>query len=297
MREQVGFVGLGTMGRPMAVNIAKAGYALKVYNRTGAKTADAVAAGATAVNSPAEAAVGSNVVITMLSDSPIVREAVLGDEGILKACSEGTVIVDMSTISPSSAREIASECTARNVAFLDAPVTGGEKGAIEGTLSVMVGGNPVALRRVRPVLETVSARITYMGESGAGQSAKLCNQVICGLNIQAVCEGLSLAQASGLDLQTLLSAIVDGAAGSWMLSNLGPKMIYEDWAPGFKIALQQKDLRLALEAAEKTSAPLPGAALVQQMFRFAETSNWGEEGTQALYKTYLRLASSTDEVD
>lgn len=291
MPDRVGFVGLGTMGRPMAINLVRAGYALKVFNRTRERTKDAVDAGAEAVGSAREAADGADVVVTMLSDSSAVREVVLGSGGVIEGCRPGAVVADMSTISPDVARDIASECRRRGVSFLDAPVTGGEKGAIDATLSVMVGGSPDALEKARPVLRAMCSTITYMGESGSGQAAKLCNQVVCGLNILAICEGLALGRAAGLDLTTLLSAIAGGAAGSWMLSNLAPRMVDGDWAPGFRVALQQKDLRLALESAQAGLVPLPGTALVQQLFRVAEARGWGDEGTQSLYKVMVGLGS------
>lgn len=290
MGSRVGFIGLGTMGAPMALNLLKAGYAVRVFNRTQSKMEALVAAGAESASSYADAATHSNVLITMLSDTPDVEEVIIGPAGALGGCAEGTVIVDMSTISPDAAVGIAGACRARGVEFLDAPVTGGESGAIAGTLSVLVGGSADALRRVRDVLDVMSSRVTHMGPSGSGQAAKLCNQVICGLNVLAVSEGLSLAEAAGIDSEALLGAISSGAAGSWMLDNLGPKMVAKDWAPGFRIALQQKDLRLALEAAGKRSVPMLGTSLAQQVFGIAEASGWGNEGTQALIKAVRKLS-------
>jgi len=285
MATKIGFIGLGTMGRPMALNALRAGYAVRVYNRTESKMEALMAAGAEGASSYKDAAVGAGMIITMLSDSPDVREVILGPNGALSGCAQGSVIVDMSTISPSVAVEIAETCRGRGVEFLDAPVTGGESGAIGGTLSILVGGTPETLDAARDVLGAMGSKITYMGPSGSGQSAKLCNQVICVLNILAVCEGLALAQSAGIDGETLLEAVDGGAAGSWMLNNLAPKMLAEDWAPGFRIVLQQKDLRLALEFAAQRRLPLFGAGLAQQLFRAAEASGWGDEGTQALIKT------------
>ena len=290
MRETIGFIGMGTMGRPMALNLIKAGYKLRVFNRTMSKAEELIALGAHACESCQEAAHGASVVITMLSDSPVVKEAILGEHGALKGCSPGTVIVDMSTISPSVAADIAKHCKNAGFDFIDAPVSGGESGAIAGTLSVMVGGSEEALENVRELLNVLSSKITYMGESGKGQAAKLCNQVICGLNILAACEGLSLGASLGLDHSLLLDAICGGAAGSWMLSNLAPKMVDNDWAPGFRIALQQKDLRLALESAAEKKLPLVGTGVVQQLFRSAEAMGYGEDGTQALYRAIKAIA-------
>lgn len=284
MGTTIGFIGLGTMGRPMALNLLKAGHTVRVYNRTESKMQPLVAAGAEAASSYRGAALGASVLITMLSDTPDVREVILGPDGALAGCAQGAVIVDMSTISPSVAVEIAGACRDRGVEFVDAPVTGGEAGALNATLSIMVGGTREALDSVSDILGAMGSKITYMGPGGSGQSAKLCNQVICALNILAVCEGLTLAESAGLDGNTLLEAVGGGAAGSWMVSNLAPKMLAEDWAPGFRIALQQKDIRLALEWAAERRLPMFGTSLAQQVFRNAEASGWGDEGTQALIK-------------
>jgi len=280
----IGFIGLGTMGRPMALNLLRAGYRIRVFNRTPEKAAALVAEGAVLAGSCADAARGADIVITMLSDSPVVRESILGENGALVGCRSGATIVDMSTISPAVTIQIEEACHIAGVQFLDAPVSGGEAGAIAGTLSIMVGGQEEALEAAMPVLKVLGSRITHMGGPGMGQTAKLCNQVVCGLNIVAACEGLSLAVAAGLDPKKLLEAISGGAAGSWMLSNLAPKMVDEDWAPGFRIALQQKDLRLALECAAENRLPLMGTALAQQLFRLAEAGGFAEEGTQSLVK-------------
>lgn len=284
MGKVIGFIGLGTMGRPMALNLLKAGYAVRVFNRTASKMEALIAAGAGRAQSYADAADGSDVLITMLSDSDDVREVVLGAGGALAGCAKGTVIIDMSTISPGVAREIGEACSVGGVGFLDAPVTGGESGAVAGTLSIMVGGDESILDSVRDVLGALSSKITHMGPSGSGQAAKLCNQVICGLNILAVSEGLALGEAAGLDPNRLLEAISGGAAGSWMLSSLGPKMIARDWAPGFRIALQRKDLRLALGLAAESDLPLSGTTCAKQAFDAAGASGWDDEGTQALIK-------------
>lgn len=284
MAAKIGFIGLGTMGRPMALNLIKAGFTVRVFNRTPAKMKPLITAGAERAASCADAAAGSDVVITMLADSEDVREVVLAPNGALSGCAESTAIIDMSTISPAVAIEIAEQCQARGVEFLDAPVTGGESGAIAGTLSIMVGGSESVLDSVRDVLGAMGSKITYMGPSGAGQAAKACNQVICGLTILAVSEGLALGEAAGLDPNRLLEAISGGSAGSWMLSNLGPKMTAGDWAPGFRIALQRKDLRLALELAEKSGITLQGTMLAKQIFDTAGASSLDDEGTQALIK-------------
>ncbi|MGQ9455949.1 MAG: NAD(P)-dependent oxidoreductase [Armatimonadota bacterium] len=286
----VGFIGLGTMGKPMATNLVKAGYPVVVHSRTREKAESLIAQGVRWAESPAELASLSDVVITMLPDSSDVLEVINGEKGVLKGARAGTVVIDMSTISPEVTRLLADECKKKSVQFLDAPVTGGEAGAISATLSIMVGGPTETLDRVRPVLQCLGSCITHMGGPGAGQTAKLCNQVICGLNILACCEGLTLGIACGLDPNTLLNAIQGGAAGSWMLSNLAPKMLSGDWAPGFRIALQQKDLRLALECASRVKFPLFGTAVTHQVFRVAEAYGYADEGTQALFKALCELA-------
>jgi len=281
MKKRVGFIGLGIMGKPMAMNLLKAGFPLTVWNRTRSKMDDLIAMGAYGASSPKEVAERSDVVITMVTDSPDVEEVILGPNGVIYGARPGLIVIDMSTISPAVTRRIAEELAKKGVKMLDAPVSGGEKGAREATLSIMVGGPRDAFEECLPIFEVLGKKVTYMGPSGMGQTAKLCNQVICALNIQAVCEGLMLGAKAGLDLKKLLEAISAGAASSWMLTNLGPKMIERDFKPGFKIRHQQKDLRLALELAAELNLPLPGTALVHQILRIAEAEGLGEEGTQA----------------
>ena len=288
--KKLGFIGLGVMGKPMATNLLKAGYPLTVWNRTRSKMNDLVKLGATAGESPKDVAEKSDVVITMVSDSPDVEEVVLGPSGVIEGAKPGMILIDMSTISPTVTRKIAEKLAEKDVKMLDAPVSGGDIGAKQGTLSIMVGGPKEAFDECLPILEVLGKRITYMGSNGMGQSTKLCNQVICVLNIEAVCEGLMLGAKLGLDLEKLLNVVTAGAAGSWMLSNLGPKMIKRDFEPGFRISHQQKDLRLALTAAAEVNLPLPGTALVNQMFRSAEAEGLSAKGTQALIVAMEKLA-------
>jgi 3-hydroxyisobutyrate dehydrogenase len=290
LSERIGFIGLGTMGKPMAHNLLKAGYTLTVYNRSRAAVDELVAVGATAAGSSAEVAAASDLVITMVPDSPDVQDVVLGESGVLKGAKPGAVVIDMSTISPLVAQEIAKMSRAVGATFLDSPVSGGEPGAIAGTLSIMVGGDKEAFERVRPILETMGKTITYIGPSGSGQITKLCNQILCAVNILAVSEAMTLGKKAGLDLNVMMQAISGGAASSWMLSNLGPKMIARDWAPGFKIDLQQKDLRLAEESAQSLQVPLPGATLARQLFRAVQAEGLGSDGTQAMVKAIEKLA-------
>jgi len=288
--KRIGFIGLGVMGKPMAINLLKAGYPLTVWNRTRSKMDELIAMGAYGASSPKEVAERSDVVITMVTDSPDVEEVILGPNGVIHGARPGLIVIDMSTISPKVTRRIAEELSKKGVKMLDAPVSGGEKGAREATLSIMVGGPREVFEECLPIFEVLGKKITYMGPTGMGQTAKLCNQVICALNIQAVCEGLMLGARAGLDLRKLLEAVSAGAASSWMLTNLGPKMIERDFKPGFKIRHQQKDLRLALELAAELNLPLPGTALVQQILRIAEAEGLGEEGTQAAIVAMEKIA-------
>jgi len=289
-KKRIGFIGLGVMGKPMATNLLKAGYPLTVWNRTRSKMNDLVAMGAYGANSPKEVAERSDVVITMVTDSPDVEEVILGPNGVIHGARPGLIVIDMSTISPIVTRKIAGELAKKGVKMLDAPVSGGEKGAIEATLSIMVGGPREVFEECLPIFRVLGKKITYMGSTGMGQTAKLCNQVICALNIQAVCEGLMLGAKAGLNLKRLLEAISAGAASSWMLINLGPKMLERDFKPGFKIRHQQKDIRLALALASELKLPLPGTALVQQMLRVVEAEGLGEEGTQAAIVAMEKIA-------
>jgi len=292
---QVGLIGLGIMGAPMARNLAKAGFQLTVATRTPGK-AESFAAEITttpkvrAARSPADVASASDVIITMVTDSPDVEAVARGDEGIFAGAKPGSVVIDMSTISPQVTRDLASDAAARRLSWLDAPVSGGQKGAIEGSLTIMVGGDRQVLERCRPVLEAMGKRITHFGPPGAGQSAKLCNQIMTALNLLSVCEAMVFGRKAGLDLSTLHQALTGGAANSWALEVLGRKMIDRDFAPAFMVRLQQKDLKLVLDDARASSTPLPGAALVHQLLAAVEAEGRGDDGTQSLVRVIERLA-------
>jgi len=288
--KKIGFIGLGVMGKPMALNLLKADYPLTVWNRTRSKMDEVIALGASGADSPKEVAEKSDIVVTMVTDSPDVEEVILGLEGVVHGAHAGLVLIDMSTISPTVAQRLSEELSKKGVKMLDAPVSGGEVGAKEGTLSIMVGGPKEPFEECLPIFRVLGKRITHMGPNGMGQTTKLCNQVICALNIQAVCEGLMLGARAGLDLRKLLDVVTAGAAGSWMLSNLGPKMVDRDLRPGFKIEHQQKDLRLVLSFAAELGLPLPGTALVQQMLRAVEAEGMGDKGTQAAIVAMEKLA-------
>lgn len=292
---QTGLIGLGIMGLPMARNLIRAGFPLTVATRTPGKADRFAAENSTlgsvkAVRTPAEVAAASEIIVTIVTDSPDVIEVARGEHGIFSAARPGTIIIDMSTISPQVTRELAEEAGSRGLHWLDAPVSGGEKGAIEGTLTIMVGGETAALDRARPVLEAMGKRITHFGPAGNGQSAKLCNQILTSVNMLGVCEALSFGAKAGLDLATLHQALTGGAANSWALEVLGKKMIERDFKPAFMVRLQQKDLRLVLDASFGNHTPIPAAALAHQMFAAVEAEGRGDDGTQSLFRIYERLS-------
>jgi 3-hydroxyisobutyrate dehydrogenase-like beta-hydroxyacid dehydrogenase len=289
---RVGWIGLGIMGRPMAANLQRAGFEVLGYNRGRARSEAWTAAGGRSASSPREAAERADVLVTMVSDTADVESVLFGERGAAEVLRPGSVTVDMSTISPSATRGIARRMRERGIEHLDAPVSGGELGAIAGTLSIMVGGNAAALERCREVFGALGQRVTHMGSSGAGQATKLVNQVAVLGNLAATCEALRLARASGLDLARVVDAVGGGAGASWQLANLGPKMIAGDFAPGFPVRLARKDLRLILEAARELRLPLPLVALVDQLFSALAASAGEEDGTQALIRV-LEGASST----
>jgi 3-hydroxyisobutyrate dehydrogenase len=290
MTERIGFIGLGIMGRPMARNLLKAGYPLTVWNRSRPGIEELVGEGAAEASCPREVAERSEVVITMVSDSPDVEQVALGPGGIIEAGRVGLVMIDMSTISPEVTRGIAGRLAEAGIEMLDAPVSGGDKGAIAGTLSIMVGGAEATLARCRPILGAMGRTITYCGPSGAGQTVKLCNQIVGGLNNLAMCEALVFAVKAGVNPRTMIEAVSGGACTSWAIQNLAPKIVERDFEPGFKVAHQQKDLRLALEEADKRSLPLPGTGLVHQLFAAVEADGLGGEGIQSLVKALEKLS-------
>jgi 3-hydroxyisobutyrate dehydrogenase len=246
--------------------------------------------GATAAGSPREVAGQSDIVITMVGDSPDVQEVVLGTEGVIHGVKAGSVVVDMSTISPEVTREIAAALKEKGVEMLDAPVSGGEKGAIEGTLSIMVGGDAVVLERVRPVFEAMGKRIVHIGENGMGQVCKLANQIAVVLNNLSMSEALVFATKSGADVSKVLEAIQAGAAGSWALNNYAPKILRRDFSPGFLVSLQQKDLHLVMEASRGMNLALPGTALAYELQKALQAWGLEREGNFALVKVLEKMA-------
>jgi 3-hydroxyisobutyrate dehydrogenase len=284
MTTPIAFIGLGIMGEPMAGHLLAAGYPLHVFTRTRARAEGLLAKGAKWAQSPAAAARAAEVVFLCVPDTPDVQGIIDGPDGLLAAARAGMVIVDHSTISPSATKEFAEQFAGIGAHWLDAPVSGGDAGARNATLSIMVGGEATALDKVRPMLAKMGKTITHCGPSGSGQLTKLVNQIlVAGTNL-AVCEALTFAKANGLDPATTLSAVGGGAGSSWQLLNLWPKMAAADWAPGFKISLQQKDLRLAIAAAKERGLSLGALGAVHWIFDKALADGAGEQGTQALFR-------------
>ncbi len=290
MAERIGFIGLGIMGEPMCRNLMKAGYACTVNTRTKSRAEKLLSEGAVWSDSPKDTAGKSDVIITIVTDTPDVEKVILGDGGIIEGISPGSVVIDMSTISPSVTRNMAAALEEKGADMLDAPVSGGDTGAIAGTLSIMVGGKQDVFDRCLPVFEAMGKSINLIGDHGAGQMTKLCNQVAVSVANLAMAEALILAAKAGLDMEKMLAAISGGAAGSWQLSNLAPRIIKRDFDPGFMVKLQQKDLRLVLGAASELGLGLPGASLAHQLFNAVEAAGEGDEGTQALVKSLERMS-------
>jgi len=291
--SRIGLIGTGIMGEPMARNLLKAGYAVHVHSRTRSKAQQLLSEGAAWHDSCAELAEAVDVVISIVSDSPDVEAVYFGESGVCARLRTGALCIDMSTVAPDTARAVAVAVKKRGGDFLDAPVSGGGTGARAGTLSIMVGGDEAAVARAKPLFDAVGKGVVHCGPVGNGQLTKLCNQILCGLNLLAVSEALVFAKRVGLNPETVLRAVSSGAAGSWALDNLGTRMLARDFAPMFMIDLQQKDLRIALAAARERGVPLVGTSLVHQLLSANQAAGEGREGTQALVKTIERLASLT----
>ncbi len=287
---RVGVIGLGIMGAPMARNLLRAGHPLTVHTRTRARAAGLLADGAAWADSPAALAAAVDAVVTMLPDTPAVEAVMAGPDGVLAGARAELLAIDMSTIDPAVARALAERAAETGVALLDAPVSGGEQGAIAGTLSIMVGGAAAAFDRAGPLFAALGKRVTYMGGPGQGQMTKLVNQVVGAGTLAAVAEGVLLAAGAGLDPAAVVEAVGGGAAASWMLAEQAPRMQRRDFAPGFMVRLQQKDLRLALASAERLGVPLPLTAVVQLLFTAVEVRGGGELGTQAIVTALEALA-------
>lgn len=288
--ERIGFIGVGIMGKQMASNLMKKGYRLTVYNRSKKSVEELRSQGADVASTPSEIAAKSDIVIDMVTDAPDVEQVIFGENGVIEGARPGLVMIDMSTNSPEVAQSISSRLAEKSADFLDAPVTGGDKGAREGTLTIMVGGKREVFDRCKPVFEGMGKEIVYMGESGSGQAMKLCNQTAVAIHTLATCESLLLGSSSGLNSKDVLRVLTSGAANSWNLTNLGPKVVARDYEPGFKAAHLLKDLRYVIQLSEKNRLTLPGSSIVYQLFNSIMAENEGERGTQILAKVLEKLA-------
>ncbi len=290
--KRIGYIGMGIMGRAMAANLLKAGFEVIVWNRTPGKADGLIEAGAEWANSPADVAVIAQAVCMNVTDTPDVEQVIFGKRGIVEGNpgdTAGLVVIDHSTISPDATRRFAQRLHEYEIDMLDAPVSGGDIGAKAGTLSIMVGGDAEVFGRCRPILEAMGKSITHVGESGAGQACKACNQILCALNLLATCEAMALARSQGLALEKMLEVTGAGAGGSWQLANLGPKIAADDLEPGFMIDLLLKDLEIVRSAAKSGRLPLLGADAATNLFRAASVAGLGERGTQALGKVIEQL--------
>jgi 2-hydroxy-3-oxopropionate reductase len=285
----IGFSGLGIMGRNMAKNLIKAGYDLVVYDKF-AKYDDIIALGAKGASSNKEVAEKSDFVITMLPNSPHVKEAILGKEGILEGCKSGQIVVDMSSIAPAVSQEVSEALKQKGVAFLDAPVSGGEPKAIDGTLAIMVGGDSATFEKAKPILEKMGSSVVLVGDAGAGNVTKLANQIVVALNIAAVSEAFVLATKAGVDPEKVFNAIKGGLAGSTVMNAKVPMMLDGNFNPGFRVELHIKDLQNALDTGHNLNAPLPLTAGVMETMQALKADGMEANDHSALVRYYEKLA-------
>lgn len=288
MQQQlkIGFIGVGVMGASIVKHLLKAGYSVTVYTRTKSKAESLLSAGAAWAETPAQAAQDKDVIFTMVGFPSDVEEVYFGQQGIFQSVKEEAVVIDMTTSEPTLAKKIYAYAQTIGVHALDAPVSGGDIGAKNGTLSIMIGGDKEVFDRLQPLLTHFGTNIVYQGQAGAGQHTKMCNQIVISGVMIGICESLAYGLKAGLDLETVLQSISSGAAGSWSLSNLAPRIIKDDFAPGFYIKHFVKDMKIALEEAEKMSLTLPGLQLVKEIYEKLIEAGYGENGTQALIKYY-----------
>ena len=292
MGEHVGFIGLGIMGKPMARNLLAAGFDVTVHSRSAGPVDELVAAGATRAEGSAAVAAASDITITMLPDTADVEQVLTGSGGVIEGTRAGSLVVDMSSIDPEPTRAMAAAFAARDVAMLDAPVSGGEKGAIDAALSIMVGGDEAAFARATPVFEALGKNIVHVGPSGAGQVCKACNQLVVAATIEAVAEALLLAERSGVDATKVREALLGGFAGSKSLEVHGQRMLDRAFDPGFRIRLHRKDARIVEAAAATTATPIPSFTSVAQQLQHAVDAGDGERDHSALYAELAREADS-----
>ncbi|MFI5055387.1 MAG: 2-hydroxy-3-oxopropionate reductase [Actinomycetota bacterium] len=291
MPNRIGFIGLGIMGKPMARNLLAAGFDLTVHSRSSEPVDELVAAGATGGSDPAAVASASDITITMLPDTPDVEMVLVGSPGVIEGAAPGSLVIDMSSIDPGATRTMAAAFDARGIAMLDAPVSGGERGAIDGTLSIMVGGTDDAFRRAAPIFDALGKNVVHIGPSGAGQVAKACNQLLVAATIEAVAEALLLAERSGVDAAKVREALLGGFAGSKILEVHGQRMLDRSFAPGFRIRLHRKDARIVEEAAAATGTPIPSFAVVAEQLQRAVDAGEGELDHSGLFVELERPTS------
>ncbi len=290
--ERIGFIGLGIMGKPMAMNVLAAGFPLTVHSRSPGPVDELVAAGATCAERPSAVAAASDVTITMLPDTSDVEQVLVGAGGVIEGAAAGSLVIDMSSIDPGPTRAMATALASRDVAMLDAPVSGGERGAVDAVLSIMVGGGEVAFGRAKPVFEALGTNIVHVGPNGAGQVCKACNQLVVGATIEAVAEALLLAERSGVDAAKVREALLGGFAGSKILEVHGERMLDRTFDPGFRIRLHRKDARIIEEAAAETGTPIPSFSVVTEQLQKAVDDGDGERDHSALYAELAREADS-----
>ena len=289
--SSIAFIGLGIMGKPMAGHLLDGEHTLVLHNRTKRKADDLIKRGARWAASAMDAAKDADVIFVCVTDTPDAQDVIVGERGIIQSAKPGAIVVDHSTISPIATKEMSAALKRKKITLLDAPVSGGDVGAKNATLSIMVGGDEAALAKVEPLLKRMGKNITHCGPSGAGQLTKLVNQILVSVTNLAVCEAMTFAKRNGLDLIKTIDAVAGGAAGSWQLQNLGPRMAAGDNKPGFMVDLQQKDLRLVLHTAETENLSLPATSLVHQLFSAAQAAGHGKDGTQSLFTVLEKLAA------
>ena len=293
MTARIGFIGLGIMGRPMAHNLIKAGYSLSVHARRPDMMQPLANAGATACKNAQAVAAQSDIIITMVSDTPDVEQVILAEQGVIHGVQADSIVIDMSTISPSATRRMAELLGKKGIQMLDAPVSGGEQGAIDGTLSIMIGGKEDTFNKALPVFEVLGKNIVHIGEHGAGQVTKACNQLVIAQTLVAISEAFILARVSGVDPAKVREALLGGFAGSRVLEAHGQRILDHNFDPGFKARLHQKDMRIAMEAAHEMGIALPGAALATQQLNALIGEGLGEEDSSALATILEKVSGVT----
>ena len=298
MPEQtIGFIGLGIMGGPMAANLIDADYDVVGHNRSPDPVDELVEYGGERADTPREVAERTEVVITCLPDSPVVKEIITGEDGVLEGLSEGMTVIDMSTISPTVTEDLAADIADQDANMLDAPISGGEEGAIEGSLSIMVGGDEAVLSEHRDLFEVMGDTITHCGPSGAGQTTKACNQIVVAAQMVGVSEALVFAKKANANLEAVVEAISGGAAGCWTLDNRAPRMIEGNFDPGFFASYQYKDLRIATDAGEAFGAPMPQTAVAHELYKAMETTDRGRDDNSGVMQVIEDLAGEEARIE